>query len=82
MDNIILNYFLYNVSYLTVFCVNDVIDDVPSLLYIIYCTIEFMFITNRLSNLVSDKICETSIKIFRNFILTVEYKITLSFFNI
>ena len=44
MDNIIMNYLLYSIFYLTIFCVNDVIDDTPSLLSIAFCSIEFMFI--------------------------------------
>ena len=62
----------------------DVIDDRPSSLYISFCSIEFMFIIILLwsSNLPGDKISEMSIKIFRNFILTVWCKIMLSFFNV
>ena len=44
MYNIIMNYLLYSIFYLTIFCVNDVIDDTPSSLYISFCSIEFMFI--------------------------------------
>ena len=33
VDNIILNYLLYNIFDLTIFCVNDVIDDAPSLIF-------------------------------------------------
>ena len=44
MDNIIMNYLLYSIFYLAIFCVNDVIDDTPSLFYITFCIIEFMFI--------------------------------------
>ena len=44
MDNIIMNYLLYSIFYLTIFCVNDVIDYKPSLLYITFCSTEFMFI--------------------------------------
>ena len=46
MDNIIMNnYLLSSILYLTIFCVNDVIDDTPSLLYIAFLQhIEFMFI--------------------------------------
>ena len=33
MDNIIMNYLLYNIFYLTIFSVND---DTPSLLYIVF----------------------------------------------
>ena len=79
MDNIILNYIFYNIFYLTIFCVNDVIDDAPSLLYIVFSSIEFMFIIIIFwsSNLAGDNISEMSIKIFMNFILTVEYKIML-----
>ena len=46
MDNIIMNYLLYSIFYLTIFCVNDVIDDTPSSLYIAFFSIEFMFIIN------------------------------------
>ena len=42
MDKIHLNYLLHNVLYLTIFCVNDVIDDASSLLYVIFFSIEFM----------------------------------------
>ena len=44
MDNIIMNYLIYSIFFLTIFCVNDVIDDTPSSLYIAFCSIEFMFI--------------------------------------
>ena len=44
MDNVIMNYLRYSIFYLTMFCVNDVINDTPSLLYIAFCSIEFMFI--------------------------------------
>ena len=82
MDNIIMNYLLYSIFYLTIFCVNA-IDDTPSSLYISFCSMEFMFIIILLwsSNLPGDKISEMSIKIFRNFILTVECKI-MSFLNV
>ena len=46
MDNI-MKYLLCSISYLTIFCVNDVIDGAPSLLYIIICSIEFMFIIKK-----------------------------------
>ena len=36
MDNIIMNYLLYRIFYIQIFCVNDVIDDMPSLLYIAF----------------------------------------------
>ena len=77
-DNIIMNY-LYSIFYLTIFCV-DVIDDAISLLYIIFCSIEFMFIIILFwsSNLPGDQILEMRIKICRNFILT-ECKIMLAF---
>ena len=67
MDNIIMHYLLYNIFHLTIFCINDVIDDTPSSLYIAFCCIEFMFIIILLwsSNLYSDKNSEISIKIFR-----------------
>ena len=39
-DNIIMNYLLYSIFYLTIFRVNCVIDDTPSLLYIAFCSIE------------------------------------------
>ena len=44
MGNNIRNYLLYNIFYLTIYCVHDGIDDAPSLLYIVFCSIEFMFI--------------------------------------
>ena len=79
MDNIILNYLLYNVFYLTIFCVDDVTDDAPifSLCDFLAALNLFMFIVVLfwLSNLARDNISEMSIKIFRNFILTVDYKI-------
>ena len=34
MDNIIMNYLLYSIFYITIFCVNDVIDEAPSSLYV------------------------------------------------
>ena len=72
MDNIIMNYLLDSIFYLTIFCVNDVIDDTPSSLYISFCSIEFMSIILLSSpDLPCDKISEMCIKIFRNFILTV-----------
>ena len=73
MYNIIMNYLLYSIFHLTIFCVNDVIDDTPCLLYIAFCSIEFMFIIIIFwsSNFPCDKISEMSIKIFRNFILTL-----------
>ena len=82
MDNIILNYLLYSIFYLAFFCVNCVINDAPSLFYIVFWCIYFMFIIILFwsSNLSCDEISEMSIKIFRNFILTVEWKIMLSFF--
>ena len=44
MDNIILNYLFYNIFNPTIFCVNEVVDDAPSLLHIVFYSIEFMFI--------------------------------------
>ena len=84
MDNIIMNYLLHSIFYLTIFCVNDVIDYTLSSLYITFCFIESMFIIILLwsSNLPSDKISEISVKIFRNFILTVKCKIMVSNFNV
>ena len=79
MDKIMLNYLLYNVSYLTIFCVNDDIDDTPILRFFIFMSIMNIFSS---SNLASDKIFEMSITILRNFISKVEYKIILSFLNI
>ena len=72
MDNIIMNYLLHSIFYLTIFWVYNVIDDPPSLLYS-FCSIELMFIIILLwsSNLSGDEISEMSIKIFRNFILKV-----------
>ena len=44
MDNIILNDLLYSIVYLTIFCVDVVIDDSTSLIYtVFFCGIEFMF---------------------------------------
>ena len=70
-------------SSLRFFGVNYVIDDAPSLFHIVFCSIEFMFkiIFFWSSNLLSDKISEMSMKIFRNFILT-ECKIMLSFLDV
>ena len=52
---------------------NDVIDDVPSLLYIIFCNIEFMSIINLFDCLIwAVTKFRKCIKLFRNFILTVE----------
>ena len=39
MDNIILNYLLYNIFYLTIFCVNDVLDNAPSLFSIVFAAL-------------------------------------------
>ena len=43
IDNI-MNIFFTVIFYLTIFCVNDDIDDMPSSLYISFCSIKFMFI--------------------------------------
>ena len=55
--NIIMNYILYNIFYLTIFCVNDIIDEKLSLVYIAFCSMEFMFIIILLwsSNLLETK---------------------------
>ena len=65
MDNIILNYLLYDIFYLTILCVNDVIDDAPNLLYIVFCciTIIFILILFWSTNLAGDKISEISMMI-------------------
>ena len=60
---------------------HHVTDEATSLFYIVSCSIEFIMLF-WLSNLASDKISEMSIKILRNFIFTVKFKIMLSFFNI
>ena len=65
----------------TIFCDNDtlIMHQVSFLSF--SCSIEFMSITIifLLSNLASDKISEMSIKIFMNFILTVELQNNVDF---
>ena len=83
MDNIILNYLLYNVFYLTIFCVNDVIDDAPSLLYIFFCSIEFMLIKKIfwLSNLASDKFLGNEYKNLQTFYFDGRVQNNVAFFK-
>ena len=76
--NIITNYLCY-VFYFPIFCVNDTTDNAPSMLSIVFHSIEFMLkiLSLSLSNLAIEKISELCIKILWDFILTVKCEIIL-----